>query len=322
MGSGLANTVQAWLDTLGPSQHNQAQAPFDSSDREQWTYLPGPRPGLPLGDMTNDQRALAFKVLEATLSDVGATTAKAIIALDDVLGEIESLEGKAGSARRNSMHYWLQVHGTPRADEPWSVKVGGHHVAVHLTVIGGAVASTPLFFGSNPATVPHTHPKAGMRTLADEEDVARLLLAALTPDQREVAVGPTAPPDIRTRTDPVADPNLIPPGLSFGRMDGDGRELLVRLIRLYLDRALPDVANAAWREVEESGIDEVSFRWEGAMEKAPGNGHYYSVLGPTFLLEYDNTQTNANHIHTVWRDLRHDWGHDLLAAHYTESGHH
>lgn len=317
----LADATQDWLDSLDPAQRSEARASFDSRDREQWTYLPGTRPGLALRDMSDVQRQRAFGVLEAALSDRGAATAKSIIALDDILGEIESAEGRAVAQRRNSLHYWFRVHGTPGADEPWSIKVGGHHVAVHVTVVRGAVASTPLFFGANPATVPHTHPKSGMRTLADEEDVARLLLAALTPNQRDVAIGPVATDDIRTRTDPVADPSLIPSGLSFGQMDGEGRELLGRLIRLYVGRALPQVADAAWHEIEDVGLDEVNFRWEGATEKAPGNGHYYSVLGPTFLLEYDNTQTNSNHIHTVWRDLRHDWGRDLLAAHYDEADH-
>jgi Protein of unknown function (DUF3500) len=40
------------------------------------------------------------------------------------------------------------------------------------------------------------------------------------------------------------------------------------------------------------------------------------VRAGDLLLEYDNTQNDANHVHTVWRDRRRDWGEDLLAAHY------
>ena len=48
----------------------------------------------------------------------------------------------------------------------------------------------------------------------------------------------------------------------------------------------------------------------------PGRGHYYAVRGPSFLLEYDNTQNGANHIHAVWRDLETEWGGDALTTHY------
>ena len=74
------------------------------------------------------------------------------------------------------------------------------------------------------------------------------------------------------------------------------------------------MADAAWEAAIDAGLDAVTFAWAGSLER--GEGHYYAVRGPTFLLEYDNTQDDANHIHSVWRDLRRDWGGDLLAAHY------
>ena len=66
-----------------------------------------------------------------------------------------------------------------------------------------------------------------------------------------------------------------------------------------------------------AGLDDLTFAWAGPEE--PGHGHYYAVRGPRLLIEYDNTQDEANHIHAVWRDLRGDWGEDLLAAHYRRS---
>jgi hypothetical protein len=162
--------------------------------------------------------------------------------------------------------------------------------------------------------VPHG-PHEGLRILPDEEEFARALLAALDPAQRDVAVAlASAPPDVLTRNDPVADPAVLPTGLSYARMTGEQRELLRRLVRLYFDRAPIEVADASWRDVVDAGLDAVTFSWAGPDER--GQGHYYAVSGPTFLLEYDNTQDDANHIHSVWRDLRNDWGEDLLSAHY------
>ena len=72
-------------------------------------------------------------------------------------------------------------------------------------------------------------------------------------------------------------------------------------------------------KIQRAGWDKVLFAWAGSIK--PGEGHYYRVQGPTFLLEYDNTQNNANHIHSVWRDFENDFGEDLLRRHYQQTPH-
>ncbi len=94
----------------------------------------------------------------------------------------------------------------------------------------------------------------------------------------------------------------------------DQRERLVALVRHYTDRVAAELDDNAWRRIEGAGMDAITFAWAGA--EARNQPHYYAVRGPTFLIEYDNTQNDANHVHTVWRDWTHDWGEDLLAAHY------
>lgn len=315
-----AAAARAFVSSLDAAQRSQATAPFEAADRRRFTYLPGPRPGLALADMSGAQRAKAMELLATGLSAHGLANARAVMRLEEVLAAIERSVGRRGWERRHPEHYWFRVLGEPGGAQPWSWKVGGHHLAVHLTVVGEQVAGTPMFFGANPATVPEPHPQAGLRTLPDDEDLGRALVTALPPDRRVAAISsPVAPPDILTRHDPVADVREIPPGLAYAGMDGAQRKLLVRLVRHYLGRAIPDVAEAAWSDIERAGLDSVSFRWSGPVE--PGHGHYYAVVGPTFLLEYDNTQNDANHVHTVWRDLRRDWGEDLLAAHYRTHDH-
>ena len=204
---------------------------------------------------------------------------------------------------------------TPDGPGPWAWRVGGHHVAIELTVANGEViGSAPSFLGANPATIP-SGPRAGERTIDGEETLARALLASLSAEQRAIAVvDPVAPPDIRSGNGRRAELRGIPDGIPYADLGGDQRDGLERLIRHYLDRARPDIADAEWARIRAAGLAPVTFAWAGP--DTPGHGHYYAIRGPAFLIEYDNTQDGANHIHSVWRDLTNDWGEDRLAAHY------
>jgi Protein of unknown function (DUF3500) len=188
-------------------------------------------------------------------------------------------------------------------------------------VAGDTTTLTPHFVGSEPAVIP-SGPDAGRRLLGPEEDLARELAAGLDPEQRVLGVvAEVAPDDILTRHDPVADPSLLPAGIGRDLLRPDQQDLLDRLVRRYLDRAPASYADRCWRDAEEAGLDAIRFAWAGPTERGPGLGHYYCVTAPDFLIEYDNTQDDANHIHSVWRDLTDDWGPDLLARHYA-TGHH
>lgn len=318
----MAAAATSFLRSLQPEQRKLAHESFDTAERTSWTYLPGARPGIALRDLATDQRELAMVLLNSGLSARGGRTAHAIMELETILGDLERQDGRPGSERRHPQHYWFRIYGDPGSSDPWAWKVGGHHLNVHMTIVGDRVAGTPQFFGANPAVVPAGHASAGLRTLPQEADLGREFLGLLTPSQREVAITSANPPgDIRTRHDPVADRSQLPPGLFARDMDPAQRARLTALIRLYLDRVVPEIADAAWHDIADAGIDHVTFQWAGSIVDSPGHGHYYAILGPTFLLEYDNVQNNANHIHTVWRDLRNDWGEDLLATHYAEHAH-
>jgi len=312
----MRDTAVRLAGTLDEPARAAGLAPFDSHDRRVWTYLPGPRPGIMLGDLDEHQRRLVMRLLDAGLSGAGARTARGVMELDGVLRELERDEGRAGWERRHPDHYWFRLLGDP-AGEVWAWHLAGHHLAVHLTVAGDDVAATPLFLGANPAVVPRG-PRTGWQALRPEEGLARDLLEGLDSDQRRTAVvSSSAPDDISTRTDPVADPSVVPAGLASADMDGPGRRRLDGLVRCYLGRAHDDVAGAAWQAVVDGGLDGVTFAWAGSVQ--PRQRHYYAVRGSTFLIEYDNTQSGANHVHTVWRDLRRDWGGDLLAVHHGQA---
>jgi hypothetical protein len=174
----------------------------------------------------------------------------------------------------------------------------------------------PLFFGANPAEVRHG-PTAGQRTLPEEEDLARALVRALPPEQKSIAVvSETAYPDILTDRYRVTNAFAPPRGLAWSAMDGQARGQLTQLVRHYVTRTNDELSGPYWRKVE-SELDAASFAWTGGFE--PGQGHYYAIKAPGWLIEYDNTQNEANHIHSVFRDITGDWADDLIALHYAQS---
>jgi hypothetical protein len=315
--SSIADAAHRWLAGLDARQRGHATFPFASDERFVWSYTPGDRKGLAIRDMSEPQRQAAMAILDAATSPRGAAELRAIIDLEPVLGELERHAGGPGWIRRDPELYWFAVFGDPDGTSPWAWRVGGHHIALELTMADGhVIGSAPSFLGANPATIP-SGPMAGGRALDGEETLARALLASLTRAQRATAVvDPVAPPDILSGNGRRADVRAVPTGIRHEDLGAGQRDSLERLVRHYLDRVRPDIANTEWERIRTAGLAPVTFAWAGP--DVPGRGHYYAVRGPTFLIEYDNTQNGGNHIHAVWRDLANDWGEDRLAAHYRE----
>ena len=314
----MAQAAVTLLDSLGSDQRARACFPFKGDERYQWTYTPGPRNGLPLKSMTAAQRSAALRLFDVGLSAQGAATAQQIIALESILRETEQIEQIQSGEDRDPELYYFTLFGTPGGAAPWGWRANGHHLALHFAVIGDALASpTPLFFGANPAEVHHGQAR-GLRILAAEEDLARALLVSLEPGQKTIAiVDPVAPDDIVTKHYRMADPTAVPHGIAYAALSGEQRGHLVSVVRHYIERAADEVSAYAWARIERAGLDELTFAWAGSEER--GQAHYYAIKGPTFLIEYDNTQNRANHIHSVWRDFTHDWDADVLAEHYAHA---
>jgi len=311
----LAAAASGWLETLDDEQRSLATFAFDDDERFAWAYVPGPRRGLAVAEMTNPQRRAAMTIVDEALSERGAREVGGVIGLEPILGELEQRAGRGNWLRRDPELYWHALFGRPGPDDPWSWRIGGHHIAIHVTVAGGRViGATPSFLGANPATVPDG-PSAGQRTLDGEERLARAFLATLTPDQRRVAiVDPVAPADILSGTGRRAELRDVPEGIRHDALEAAQRSALEALVRHYLGRYDPAVATDQWSRLVDAGLDGVTFAWAGPDEQ--GRGHYYAIRGPSLLIEYDNTQNGANHVHSVWRDATNDWGGDLLAEHY------
>ena len=318
--SSVVAAARAALRALPDSTRPGATFSFDTTERSNWFYVPIDRKGVTLGRMTAEARARVDSLLLSGLSSRGFATAKSIMRHEAILHDIEAAGPPAGRRFvRDSNLYYLSVFGDPDAATAWGWRVEGHHLSVNYTGIGRTTqVVSPVFFGANPAKV-LSGPHAGLRILAAEEDLARELVMMLDAKRRAVAIfSDTALVEIETRNDPKARA-LKSEGLRAADMTAPQRAQLRRLVDHYAGRVSATARAHALRDLEEGGFGELRFAWAGGTEV--GQAHYYRVHGPTILIEYDNQQTNANHIHTVWRDLRHDFGGDLLAEHYRKHKH-
>ena len=308
----LAASVRTFLDSLDATQRKQAQYDFNDPERLNWHYIPKDRAGITWKTLSPEQHDKAVALLKVALSDKGFKKAETIRLLEPVLRELEQGKGPT----RDTENYHFTVFGTPSENGIWGLRYEGHHISFNWTAVDGAIiASSPQFLGSNPADV-KDGPMRGTRVLGAEEDLGRSLVKSLNDEQRAKAVlDAAAPPDILTGHDREAaiQKNL---GVAYTELTKEQQGILLNIIQ-EVAGAQPDaIAHERLAKIRGAGLDAVKFAWMGALEK--GKGHYYRVQGPTFLIEYDNTQNDANHIHTVWRDFKGDFGADLLKEHYKD----
>jgi hypothetical protein len=308
--SAMAEASRLFLDSLSPKQRTAALLPFNDNQRQDWHYIPKPRKGVPYRDLAQAQTQLANALLKTGLSRQGLLKTSNIVSLEPILHEIEQGNGPG----RDSGLYYFCLFGAPESSKPWGWSFEGHHVSLNYTIMGDStVASTPSFLGANPAEVPGG-PRKGLRTLPSEEDLARTLVKSLDEKQRSQAVlSASAPADILSGHSHKADP-ISPAGLQVNRLQEKQADILMELVNEYARNMAPSIAAVRTGKLRSAGFGNLYFAWAGGFER--GQPHYYRIQGPTFLIEYDNTQNNANHIHSVWRDFNGDFGADLLAEHY------
>lgn len=307
----MKSAADAFLGSLDEAKRAQASFAFDAPDRENFRFTPQTRTGLPLKEMNETQRAAAMKLLDAALSDKGRLKAMQIISLEGVLAGIEKRP-----EYRDSGKYYVSIFGKPGDPKAWGWKFEGHHVSLNYTVLGGREASvTPSFFGANPAEVREGEFK-GLRVLKAEDELGHALLASLLESGKKgVVFSDKAPAEILTAENRQAT-ELVPVGLSASEMSAAQKKALFDLVSEYTGRHRKDLAEWDMKKITLAGVGKIRFGWAGGTK--PGEAWYYRIQGPTFLMEAANTQNNANHIHTTWRDFKGDFGRDVLAEHYRQ----
>ena len=309
----MVDAAKNYLASLNPDQRKLTSFALDNMDeRTHWLYTPFLRHGLTLREMTPTQRNLAEALVAAGLSSQGLVKAHTIMSLEEILFILE----KNGDMERDPAKYFVSIFGEPSEHGAWGYRFEGHHVSLNYTIVDGKIASSPSFFGSNPAQILDGRRK-GLRALAREDDLGYKLVDSLTGEERAIAVvDKEAPGDILTTNTRKAALNGQPNGLPYSKMTAPQKEIMDALIAEYANDFPPEIAShrvEQFRRLQGSAF----FAWSGPVQA--GQKHYYRVQTPEFLIEFDDTQDNGNHIHSVWRDYKNDWGEDLLAAHYKAS---
>ena len=300
------------LAALPEKARAQAMKPFEDRDRTDWHYTPRSRNGVSFKDLDSKQKEQIHNLLKTALSASGYRKATNIIELELVLREIETI-----GWMRDPERYHLTVYGAPDRAKRWGWRFEGHHLSLNFTLAGDKMAvDTPSFFGANPATV-QKGARKGLRALGEEHDAGWAVLESLGEAQRREAVFEERTyGEIVTGNKDKVDP-LPAAGIAGGKLDEKQRALLWKLIETYARNFEPGLAEARLARAKQGGIEAVRFGWAGATKR--GGQHYYRVQGPLFLIEYDASQNDGNHIHTVWRDFNGDFGRDLLREHYQAS---
>ena len=311
----MFGAAQKFLGALDPAQKQQATYALTDKERENWFFTPVPRQGLPLKQMTEAQRALGLALLRTGLGQRGLVRADAIMSMELVLKELEK---DTPPGRRDPINYFITIFGTPSEKNSWGWRFEGHHLSFNFTLIDGAhVFFAPAFIGSNPGEV-LAGPRKGERVLGEEEDLGLALINSLDEAQRKVAIiAVDAPKEIVTSNKHRVDP-LAPVGIAAPQLTAAQREKLLALVLVYAGRGRTEIADETLAAITKAGLDRLTFAWAGALTRSKAT--YYRIQGPTFLIEFDNSQNNANHIHSVFRDFKGDFGggNDVLAEHYAK----
>lgn len=307
----MLSAAQAFVASLDDSLSAAARFPFDDPEKYNVHFTPVPRQGADLRDMNPEQRSHVTAMLHSVLSDEGYRKATEIMQLESVLKMLEKRPEE--DDHRDPEKYYVLVFGEPSATEPWGFRFEGHHLSLNFSSVTGEVAVTPAFLATNPAIVMEG-PQKGKEVLKLEQDLGRQLVQMMDESQlKRVIIAPEAPADIITGVDREARLERFE-GITAADMTEAQRELLWKVIGLYLGNMEASIAEKRMARVNQINLEDLYFAWAGGTEV--GEAHYYRIHAPELIIEYDNIQNNANHIHTTWRDPLNDFGEDLLRKHY------
>jgi hypothetical protein len=307
-----------FLQMLSPAQKAKTQFTFVDSERYNWHYTPIDRKGIPLRELTAEQNKAGLNLLHTALSDTGFNKTIAITQLEQVLRGVENRP--ANDDYRSPEKYFFSIFGDPVSDSIWGWRFEGHHVAFNFSSKNNQLVSTPGFLGTNPAIV-LSGPEKGKQILKDETELGFALLHSFNAAQMEKAIiHVKAPAEILTGDSRKAMINDLK-GILYSELNAAQQKIFMQLLSIYIHRYTRLFAMWMMQEIESAGLNNLRFAWAGEQQPGPGHPHYYRIQGPTIIIEYDNTQNNANHVHTVIRDLKNDFGGDELMEHYNKHKH-
>lgn len=319
----IQNAVTDFLGSISEEQRKNCVFPVDSEEWRRWSnidfYL---RKGIGLPEMSERQKALAFKILETGLSASGFEKSLNIMKMEGYLARLANDFEKLGPEL-----YWFSFMGTPSEIEPWGWQIDGHHLVINYFIMGDQIVMTPTFMGSEPNYIEDGENK-GTRTFKNEEELGYQLYTSLSEEQKNRATSVTTKEYNYNQAESYSDNAVVPfAGISSDGLTGEQQAMLQLLIKEYVGNMTEDQAIIKMREVMTHWSD-TYFAWVGGSSK--DSPFYYRVQSPIILIEFDHqkpvflpgNKPTKKHIHTVVRTPNgNDYGKDLLRQHLEEHHH-
>ncbi|OJY98332.1 MAG: hypothetical protein BGP13_10810 [Sphingobacteriales bacterium 40-81] len=316
----ITTEADRFIKLLNNAQKSKALLPFDTPERYKFHFIPlNDRKGISMNELNAAQKQQVFALLRASLSNAAVEKITAIMQLEILLKELE--QRAADDHYRDPGKYFLTIFGTPSDSGVWGWRFEGHHISFNFSAHKNLLLSgTPSFLGSNPAIV-QSGPQKNKEILKEETTAGFELLHSLSaPELKKAIINTTAPSDIITGASRKAMIEQAE-GVRYTELGAKAQLLFLQLLEVYLDRYKKELSGRMLQDIKNAGLENLRFAWAGYRQRGIGKPCYYRIHGPTIIIEYDNTQNNANHIHTVIRDLKNDFGEDALLEHY-KNGHH
>tara|TARA_R110002167_G_scaffold65757_23_gene186063 strand:- start:250 stop:1266 length:1017 start_codon:yes stop_codon:yes gene_type:complete len=310
----LSDKANVFLHSLSDELRAKALFPLDDAERFNMNYIPIIRKGPTFHDFDDLQKTAALALLRASVSQVGYQKSIQIMELEKVLLTIDRSFAMPDGTGRDPLNYHFCVFGTPSPNNAWGWRFEGHHISLNFTSDEGhIVSSTPLFMGSNPGIV-NIGEQRGKQVLQKESELGFRLVSSLNADQLKIAkFSDEAPQEILTANHRKAH-GIEKLGIPFTRLTDTQKTTFLELLDVYIGNYIFEFSETFRNKINKAGIENLSFAWAGGFKE--GVAHYYRIQGPMLLIEFDNTQNNANHVHTAVRDLTNDFAEDVLKEHY------
>lgn len=304
-GLAMATAASRFVDSLDHSQKLAVSFGYDDPERLNWHFIPRDRKGVGLWDLEGAAYDAACDLVKTGLSSAGYRKVLEVRSLEEVLYLFEGGDEQERRLKRHPHKYYVSLFGKPGTKGLWGWRFEGHHLSLNFSVKDGKiVSSTPEFFGANPGQI-DAGPGRMLRVLGKREDIARQILKACSDDMvGKVWLSKEAPSDIRGGG--VAQPVLSEAeGLRYADMTPGQQKLVRELIGEYLTAMPTTVVRERMAAIKADGMDDIHFAWWGGSEL--NEPHHYVLQGKSFIVEYNNTQNSANHVHAIWRNTAGDF---------------
>jgi hypothetical protein len=314
----------AFLAGLTEEQRKRTAYPVDDLEWRKWDNRHSPkRQGVGFNEMSEDQRQLAFNMLQQSLSAKGLKKTQDIMKLNGTLAELANNFQEYGE-----WLYWITIMGTPSDTEPWGWQLDGHHAVINYFVLGDQVVMSPVFMGSEPIEAKEGKFK-GTIVMQDEQNKGLKLIKALSDEQQSQAIVMKKKDGNNNLSEAYKDNIVLDyAGIPGSKLDDAQRRLLLELISEFVGNMRDEHAKVRMSEVVEH-LDRTHFAWIGGTTEQ--SVYYFRVHSPVILIEFDHqrrvapfrtTEPKRDHIHTVVRTPNgNDYGKDLLRQHYQRNPH-